>query len=873
LQTTTADPTGDFTLPTVPLVVGANPFTIRITDLAGNSADLARTVARMTPPVLDAIGNRTADEGALLQFTVTATDFDSPLSGLTYSLANGTSGQVPPGAGIDSTTGVFTWTPTGTQGSGSYTFDVVVTDGGDPALSDSETITVTVNEVNQFPVLAPIMPATTATSWDLAAEFGTSNPRPDSTGAPGVWYYLKSSSLMRAPGTYSALPYLEGTAYGIDGLQEWAVGYQISSGFDPRNFVNPSVGKNASGGDRYIGYRSLPFPPYFTYDYQWLGNTVNLQPSGTQLAIVAWRSPITGTVTINGFFSDVDTSDGGNGVAWFVDRGTTNLAQGSFGNGGGEYFGLSNVAFSRDEFLYFVVDPLNGDANSDVTRLHLVIDAATAPGLPVNEEGELITFTAKATDADLPAQNLAFSLATHVDPLTGPSPFPQGATIDPSTGLLTWTPSETQGGADYRFNVRVEDEVQPWIKINRMVDIHVNEVNETPILAPVGNKAIGEFQTLTFTASATDADLPANTLTFSLDNGATGQVPAGAAIDPVIGAFTWTVPSTTGPTIYRFDVVVTDSGSPTRSDRETIEVTVNDAPVTPPSGLVAWWSGDGTTNDLAGGHHGQVQNQAGFSTGMVGQAFTFDGVDDFIRIPDHPSLVLLPASSLEFWFSPSRPITPFDGTAHSMVTTRGGINGIGTANTQGIIEVIGPGPRPISTTNTWAANTWYHVAMTHDGTGYRLYINGQLQGTSTSTESIFRGGNLSLSRDSSLGFPGRLDEISLYNRALSAAEIQAIVEAGPAGKIKPGPASVSSADPALMFSGQGGGGSSEGMNSSPDAVIPMGLTTSLSVQVAPIDDADATPLATVSRPWLSDFVVSSAVLTDDPNRDLAVVLS
>ncbi|MBI5855343.1 MAG: PQQ-dependent sugar dehydrogenase, partial [Nitrospirae bacterium] len=153
--TTTAGPTGAFSLPAVPLVLGPNPFTIRVTDLAGNVSDLARTVTRMAPPELNTIGNRTVDESVLLQFTATATDLDSPLSGLTYSLADGAVGQAPAGASIGLSTGGFTWTPTEAQGPGTYTFDVMVADNGLPALSDHETITVTVNEVNAAPTAVP----------------------------------------------------------------------------------------------------------------------------------------------------------------------------------------------------------------------------------------------------------------------------------------------------------------------------------------------------------------------------------------------------------------------------------------------------------------------------------------------------------------------------------------------------------------------------------------------------------------------------------------------------------------------------------------------------------------------------------------------
>jgi hypothetical protein len=84
--------------------------------------------------------------GQPLAFTATATDPDTALGQtLSFTLADGASGDVPVGAGINATTGAFAWTPTAAQ-VGSHTFDVVVTDDGDPALSDFETIIVTVSE-------------------------------------------------------------------------------------------------------------------------------------------------------------------------------------------------------------------------------------------------------------------------------------------------------------------------------------------------------------------------------------------------------------------------------------------------------------------------------------------------------------------------------------------------------------------------------------------------------------------------------------------------------------------------------------------------------------------------------------------------------
>ena len=61
--------------------------------------------------------------------------------------------------------------------------------------------------------------------------------------------------------------------------------------------------------------------------------------------------------------------------------------------------------------------------------------------------------------------------------------------------------------------------------------------------------------------------------------------------------------------------------------------------VPPPSGLVGWWPGDGFALDVSGnGNHGTLQNGAIYTTGKVGQAFSFDGIDDYVSVPDSSQL-------------------------------------------------------------------------------------------------------------------------------------------------------------------------------------------------------------------------------------------
>ena len=60
--------------------------------------------------------------------------------------------------------------------------------------------------------------------------------------------------------------------------------------------------------------------------------------------------------------------------------------------------------------------------------------------------------------------------------------------------------------------------------------------------------------------------------------------------------------------------------------------------MSPPSGTVSWWSGDGHADDIAGSNHGTLLFGTAFAPGKVGQAFSLDGADDYVSVPDAPSL-------------------------------------------------------------------------------------------------------------------------------------------------------------------------------------------------------------------------------------------
>ena len=102
----------------------------------------------------------------------------------------------------------------------------------------------------------------------------------------------------------------------------------------------------------------------------------------------------------------------------------------------------------------------------------------------------------------------------------------------------------------------VTDDGTPAMWDEETINVTVAEINNPPVLDPVGDKSVDETVLLSFTATAIDGDPPPDTLTFSLE----GSPPAGAAIT-VGGSFTWTPTDAQGPGVYAITIRVTDDGA------------------------------------------------------------------------------------------------------------------------------------------------------------------------------------------------------------------------------------------------------------------------------------------------------------------------
>ncbi len=222
-----------------------------------------------------------------------------------------------------------------------------------------------------------------------------------------------------------------------------------------------------------------------------------------------------------------------------------------------------------------------------------------------------------------------------------------------------------------------------------------------------------------------------------------------------------------------------------------------------PSGLVDWWPGEGNANDIVGTNNGTLVGGVSYAAGEVGQAFSFDGTSGYVAIPDSPSLdSLITNITIELWMKSGQTNANSDWKG---IVTKGNSTAWQLKAESGAKTLnwcFGTSVNSYQLTGTRNVNDeqWHHVAATYDGTNMFIYVDGTLDASQAATGLIVPNSDLvciganSKAYVPSCGcqepgyfFNGLIDEVSIYNRALTASEIQAIYAAGSAGKCPPSP--------------------------------------------------------------------------------------
>jgi len=361
---------------------------------------------------------------------------------------------------------------------------------------------------------------------------------------------------------------------------------------------------------------------------------------------------------------------------------------------------------------------------------------------------------------------------------TTPGFAPSAATLLGRTSQTSYTDSGLSAGT-YHYVVVAVDSAGNRSAASAQVSLTVQGDTLAPtvaVTAPLTGATIGGFVTMSATAAD---DVGVTGVQFRVDG-----VPVGAEDTSSPYGITWNSTSVANGSHTITAVARDASGNSATSAAITVLVS-NSAQQ--PSGLVAYYgfdegSGTSVTDGSGSGNGGTISGATWTPIGRYGSALSFDGSNDIVSVPDAASLDLTTALTLEAWVYPTalsgwRTVLQKDVPgelsyslyAHDNVPRPAGYVRVGTASQ----SVAGAAALPL--------NAWTHLAFTYDGATLRLYQNGEQVGSraltgaiTTSSLPLTIGGNAAWGEH----FAGRIDEVRLYNRALTAAEIAADM-AGP----------------------------------------------------------------------------------------------
>lgn len=218
-----------------------------------------------------------------------------------------------------------------------------------------------------------------------------------------------------------------------------------------------------------------------------------------------------------------------------------------------------------------------------------------------------------------------------------------------------------------------------------------------------------------------------------------------------------------------------------------------------PTGLIAWWQGQDNANDVFKQNNGILKGDAKYDSGKVGKAFSFDGDGDYVEIPDNEKLTL-PAITIEAWVKATWANDDLNSIPTTIISkykdSTDASWSLYTKDRKLIFE-LKPckdcGYEGVFQSNTdfeISPNKWHHVAATFNSSSIKIYVNGTLKkedyvvksGTIYDSTALIRIGATNFNGNAAWFWKGLIDEVSIYNRALSLNEIKKIYKAKIDGK-------------------------------------------------------------------------------------------
>lgn len=438
-------------------------------------------------------------------------------------------------------------------------------------------------------------------------------------------------------------------------------------------------------------------------------------------------------------------------------------------------FLLSNVSgtipltIPGNSAVVAVVAPAGGVVSYDLNKMlidDVVVDYRSGQVVSnypprikaLKADDELVTFgqlvTIYCTAVDRENQSLSYDWNSSGGVISG-----QGATVN-------WTAPSVPG--NYTIHCLVSDGAGGQDSSSAEIEV-VEFINHEPVitsLAAIPRKIdLGARSNLSCVANDPDGD----SLSYFW------QTVSGSIQDSGSTAV-WTAPTVPGN--YWVSCEVQDGRG--GIDKDSIAIMVRDFSTFIPGKIIAFYPFNGNANDTSGNNHHGIVSGAVLTTDRFGHpnsAYYFDGINDHIRIPNHDSLNVREAISINFWMNIGQLFTrEAFPISHGSWENRWKVSLIPGDRLRWTIKT-GSGITDLDSDLLFTINTWYNITVTYNGSDFELYVDGELNSfsqwsglISPTTYDLMFGQRLP--NDYNYNFKGILDDIRIYDYALSVQEIQ-----------------------------------------------------------------------------------------------------